>query len=140
MDITTCTRITNNLCLLTHSFTLEGCSRPSLYSGCDEETKFLLDMRKNIVHYATVIDTYAPCITGSIKWNNDVNMDSYCATTDRTTWNRNILTMSDEAFMLLCLINYGKRWFNECIKIQRKVREWGSRCTLFYSFCISHCN
>lgn len=97
-------------------------------------------MRKNIVHYARIIDTYAPSITGSIKWNNDINMASYCATTDRTTWNRNILTISDEAFMLLCLINYGKRWFNELVKIRRKVREGGPWCILFSMIlCDTHC-
>jgi hypothetical protein len=100
-----------------------GNPQHNLYSGCDEETKYLLGLRKNICHYAQIIDTYAPCIVGSGKWNNDVNMEANCATTDRALWNKNILSISDEAFMLLCLINYGKRWFAEVVKSEKMVRN-----------------
>jgi hypothetical protein len=34
-----------------------------------------------------------------------------------------ILSISDEAFMLLCLIYYGKRWFAEVLKAEKKVRK-----------------
>jgi hypothetical protein len=58
-----------------------------------------LEMRKNICHYAQIIDTYAPCIITSARWNND-----------RIVQNKKIISISDKAFILLCLINYGKRW------------------------------
>lgn len=80
-------------------------------------------MRNNICHYAQIIDLYAPCIVGSSKWNNDFNMNSYCTTTDLTVWSNKILSLSDEAFLLLCLINYGKRWFAELVKMEKKVRR-----------------
>jgi hypothetical protein len=83
-------------------------------------------MRKNICHYAQILDTYAPCIVNNTRWNDDVNMEAHCTTSDRKLWNKKILTISDEAFILLCLINYGKRWFQECIKEKKKVSKQGT--------------
>ena len=80
-------------------------------------------MRKNICHHAQIIDTYAPCIITSARWNDDVNMEANCTTTDRRVWNKKILSISDEAFILLCLINYGKRWFAKVLKAEKKVRK-----------------
>jgi hypothetical protein len=80
-------------------------------------------MRDNICFDAQIIDTYAPCIVGSSRWNNIVNMENRCATTDRKIWNKKILSISDEAFILLCLINYGKRWFGELVKAEKMVRK-----------------
>ena len=94
-----------------------------LYSGCDDETAFLLEMRDNICYYAEIIDTYAPCIVGSSRWNNIVNMETHCATTDRKVWSKKVLLISDKAFILLCLLNYGKRWFAELIKVDKMVRN-----------------
>ena len=100
-----------------------GAPRHLLYGRCDQETSFLLQMRTNICYYANILDTYAPCIVKNARWNNDANMEEYCTTTDRPTWDRNILTISDEAFLLSCLINYGKRWFAECNRQKKKVRR-----------------
>ncbi|KAI2513513.1 hypothetical protein MHU86_987 [Fragilaria crotonensis] len=46
-------------------------------------------------------------------------MENHCATTDRKVWSKKILSISDEAFILLCLINYGKRWFAELVKTEK---------------------
>ena len=100
-----------------------GANQHTLYSGCEEETAYLLEMRKNICHYAQIIDTYAPCIITSARWNSDVNMEANCTTTNRRVWNKKILSISDEAFILLCLINYGKRWFVEVRKAKKNVRK-----------------
>jgi hypothetical protein len=80
-------------------------------------------MRKNICHYAQIIDIYAPCIKTSARWHDDVNKEENCTTTNRKVWNKKILSISDEAFILLCLINYGKRWFAEVLKVKKKVRK-----------------
>jgi hypothetical protein len=93
-----------------------------IFSGCDDEVIFLLEMRKNICSYAKVIDTYAPCIVTSGRWNNDVNMQINCNTSDRKVWSQKILSVSDEAFLLLCLLNYAKRWYAESAREARKVR------------------
>jgi hypothetical protein len=34
-----------------------------------------------------------------------------------------ILSICDEAYILLCLINYEKRWFAEVLKAKKKVRK-----------------
>jgi hypothetical protein len=77
-----------------------GANRHTFYSGCEEETAYLLEMRKNICHYAQIIDTYAPCIITSTRWNNDVNMEAYCTTTDRRVWNKKILSISNAIVVL----------------------------------------
>jgi hypothetical protein len=100
-----------------------GANRHTLYIGCEEETANLLEMRKNICHYAQIIDTYAPCIVTSARWNDDANMEANCTTTDRRVWNKKILSISDEAFILLCYISYGKRWFAKVFKAEKKVRK-----------------
>jgi hypothetical protein len=97
--------------------------RHSLYIGCDDETTYLLKMRDNICNYAQTINTYAPSIVGSSRWNSIVNMENHCATTDRKVWSKKILSISDEVFILLCLINYGKRWFAELVKAEKMVRK-----------------
>ncbi len=50
-------------------------------------------------------------------------MENRYATTDRKIWSKKILSISDEAFILLCLINYGKRWFGESVKAEKMVRK-----------------
>jgi hypothetical protein len=97
--------------------------RHTLNSGCNHDTVYLLEMMKNICHYAQIIDTYASCIITSVRWNDDVNMEANCTTTDRRVWNKKIQLISDEAFILLCLINFGKRWFAEVMKAKKKVRK-----------------
>ncbi len=52
-----------------------------------------------------------------------MNMEANCTTTNMRVWNKKILSISDEAFILLCLINYGKRWFGEVLKVEKKVRK-----------------
>ena len=98
-----------------------GMPRHAMFSGCDGEIEYLLMMRRNICHYAEVLDTYGPCVVRSTRWNNDSNMELYCTTTDRRAWSENIMTISDEAFILLCLVNYSKRWYHECIKESKLV-------------------
>jgi hypothetical protein len=101
-----------------------GTPRHALYSERDDETKLILMMRKNLCHYAQIVDTYAPCIVGCGTWNSDVNMETqHGATTDRKVWSKNILSISDEAFMSLCLFNYWQRWFAEVVKSEKMVRH-----------------
>jgi hypothetical protein len=80
-------------------------------------------MREIICYYTQIINTYAPRIVGSSRWNNIVNMETHCATTDRKVWSKKILSISDDAFILLCLINYGKRWFGELVKAKKMLRK-----------------
>jgi hypothetical protein len=50
-------------------------------------------------------------------------METHCATTDRKVWSKKTLSISDEAFILLCLINYGKRWFGELVNAEKMVQK-----------------
>jgi hypothetical protein len=65
-----------------------GPNKHTLYSGCDDDSVYLLEMRKNVCHYAQIIDTYAPCNITSSRWNDDVNMEANCSTTKRRVWNK----------------------------------------------------
>lgn len=98
--------------------------RQPIFDGCNTAVDYLLMMRENVCYYATIIDTYAPCIVGYSKWNNDVNMNRYCATTDWKLWGDKVLSISDEAFIVVCLICYARRWHTEyLIKPEKQVRK-----------------
>jgi hypothetical protein len=47
---------------------------------------------------------YAPTIVSAKVWSNKANMKAYCGTDDPKELG-NILIMSDEAFLLIVLIN-----------------------------------
>jgi hypothetical protein len=70
-------------------------------------------MRANVCHYCAILDMYAPCIVLYQTWKDDANMNHYCCTTDPKLFNTNVLSVSDEAFLLLVLINGGARWMSE---------------------------
>ena len=117
-------------CLTLIQSHLEGCPKPSpshplvtphmnLFSGCDAEIKHLLEMRAEFCFYCAILDTYAPCIVSARAWNNDANMTRNCCTTDQKLFNTLVLSVSDEAFLLLVLINAGARWMAEL------KRKWG---------------
>ena len=73
----------------------------------------MLQMRQNQVHYISLMDVFAPCIvSSSVLWNNDALMAEYCGD-NQDNLQEYILTISDEAFMLLVLVNYAARWAAE---------------------------
>ena len=63
----------------------------------------------------------AQCLAPEV-WNDDVKMNLYCNTSDRKLWATKILSISDEAFLLLFLINYTKRWIAEITREVKKIR------------------
>ena len=71
----------------------EGCPKPaamqslvtpnmSLLSGYQIKIENLLTMRANVCHYCAILDMYTPCIVSYQTWNDDLNMNHYCCTTD----------------------------------------------------------
>jgi hypothetical protein len=70
---------------------------------------------------------YAPAIVSAKVWNNKANMKAYCGTDHPKEFGKHVLTVSDEAFLLLVLINYSAHWYS---KIQKKQRRyvWGVDC------------
>jgi hypothetical protein len=78
-------------------------------SGSDANMNYMLAMRSNLVQYVHLIDIYGPCIVGASNWNNTDNMEQYCGN-NASVFNDRVLSLSDEAFLLVVLINYGAEW------------------------------
>jgi hypothetical protein len=80
-------------------------------SGSDDDCKHLMELRKNIVHYITFIDTFAPCLVGNSKWNNTMQDQRV----GPSSFNE-LLSTSDETFLVLVILNYAPRWYAEVVK------------------------
>ena len=50
-----------------------------------------------------------------------MKMNLYCCTTDQKLWQQHVLSVSDEAFLVLVLLNYSKRWYAEISRDMQKV-------------------
>ena len=69
-------------------------------------------MQSNIVNYVLVIDIYAPSVVKSSIWNRNAIMMQYCG--DNAPYlHECVLSISDEAFLLLVLIHYSATWMAE---------------------------
>ena len=93
-----------------------------LNNGKDADMEYMLDMRCNLVHYVHLIDIYAPCIVGHSNWNDMANMTRYCRDS-ASLFNDFVFSISDEAFVLLVLLNYTETWMSELALEQSKVRN-----------------
>ena len=80
----------------------------------------MLEMRKNMVHYVQLIDLYAPCVVSKRAWNNEANMAAYCGSNNRF-FEQFVLSISDEAFLLVVLDNYSACWQAEYANNIKKV-------------------
>jgi hypothetical protein len=76
-----------------------------------------------MVHYVHLIDTYAPCVVSTRAWNNESNMRDYCRTDD-VVFECHVLSISDEAFLLVVLLNYASRWHVEYANEIKEVRTY----------------
>jgi hypothetical protein len=90
--------------------------------GSAADMEYMLDMRDNLVHDVHLIDIYAPCIVGHSIWNNKTNMTQYCRDSGGL-FNDFVFSQSDEAFLLLVLLNYTETWMSELTHEQSKVRS-----------------
>ena len=99
----------------------------SVMNGAQTDIDKLLMMRKNCGFYSEILDMYAPAIVSAKVWNNEANMKAYCGTDDPKEFGKHVLTLSDEAFLLLVLINYSAHWYSEIQKKQRRY-VWGVDC------------
>ena len=76
----------------------------------------LLKMRANCAFYCEILDYYAPAVVGNAKWNNDTNVEMFCTTYNTKAFAKHVLTVSNEAFIILVLINAAPRWMAEIIR------------------------
>ena len=90
--------------------------------GSVRDIRKLLQLRDNCGFYCGILDHYAPAVVGSKKWNNDTNMKAFCTTTDIKAFGRHVLSVSDEAFIILVLVNSSPRWMAEIIRTETMVR------------------
>jgi hypothetical protein len=81
----------------------------------------LMTMHHNLVHYVTRINIYAPCIVSTRVWNDQVNMKRNC-TGNEQLFQNDVFSISDEAFMLVMLINHTATWMQEIQDEHRKVK------------------
>lgn len=72
---------------------------------------YLLELRQNIVDYVDFIHIFAPCVVSCAKWKDHQSFDRL-QTGNAMAFNE-LLTPSDEAFILLVFINYAERWYAE---------------------------
>ena len=88
-------------------------------TGSEEDIAYILQMRQNQVHYISLIDVFAPCIVSSSVWNDDALMAAYCGDNEHN-FQEHVLTISDETFLLLVLVNYAARWSAE-VQLENKM-------------------
>ena len=98
-----------------------------------DKAYMMLAMRNNIVQYVHVIDIYAPCIVGYMKWNDVDNMIQNCG--DNVLWfQEHVFLVSDEAFLLTVLYNYSANWMTEIVIRNAKVSAFVRGSSIF--FCL----
>jgi hypothetical protein len=98
-------------------------------TGSDADIAYMLQMRQNQVHYISLIDVFAPCIVSNSVWNDNALTVAYCGNNQQNI-QEHVLTISDEAFLLLVLVNYAARWTAE-IQLESKSVSlcWNDACT-----------
>ena len=90
-------------------------------NGSDADMEYMLVMGNNIVQYINLIDIYTPCIVGSTNWNDVDNMKHHCGD-NVSLFNQGVLSISDEAFLLVVLYNYSANWMPEIVIKNAMVR------------------
>jgi hypothetical protein len=98
-----------------------------LMDGSPKAQQTLLQMRANCAFYCEVLDHYAPAVVGVAKWNNVTNMQLFCTTYDTRAFAKPVLTGSDEAFIILVLINATPPWMAEII-CRKQGMWWVATC------------
>ena len=68
--------------------------------ACDIMQSALLFQRENSNEYIKFISHFAPALTGVTFWNSNKGTKPVSE----------LLTVTDEAFILLCIINYSATW------------------------------
>ena len=109
--------------LLLHMARMEKINGYQKMTGSDADIEYMLQMRQNQVHSISLIDVFAPCIVSNSVWNNDALMAAYCGDNHHNFQEQPI---SDEAFLLLVLVNYATHWTAE-IRLETKTvsQFWG---------------
>ena len=89
-----------------------------LMDGSQNALERLLKMRENCAFYCELLDHYAPAVVTT--WNCDENMKAFCTTNDTRAFAKHVLSVSDEAFIILVLVNSSPRWMAEIIRAEKQ--------------------
>jgi hypothetical protein len=84
----------------------------------------LMLLRDHCRSYCEVLDHYGPAVLGNQTWNDDRNMSVFCDTNDVKAFGKHIMSVSDEAFIVLVLVNSSARWKAEVQRDKLKVRQF----------------
>ena len=77
-------------------------------------------LRTGSIDYADFIDTYAPCIVGDALWNDrGGNVVNACVQRNKDF--NDLVSVSDEAFLVAAFINYHSKWTAEYENAEKKV-------------------
>lgn len=92
-------------------------------------------MRKNMTHYVEFLDMFAPSVVTSRVWNDDLLVEAAC--NGGLGAFEQLLTVTDEAFILLAMSNYVTRWYAEIDKDIQKVCNLSCslHCMLYLRSC-----
>ena len=74
------------------------------------------------MNYVNLIDIYAPCIVSMSACNDETNMRRYCGASE-DLFHHHVLSKSNEAFLLLVLINCTGYWLSEMQIKKSEVRS-----------------
>ena len=69
-------------------------------------------MRQNPIAYTMFVDRFASSIIGNKNWGYEGDNPVQGVVTGTTGFN-DVITVSDEAFMLVCMESYRERWLAE---------------------------
>ena len=91
------------------------------FQGNDTDSNYIMCMRRNITHYVEFLNTFSPSMVSLKKWSTFAVMEAACVGQGAFS---DMLTVSDEAFMLLLIDNYAVRWYAENERARKKVSHF----------------
>ena len=91
--------------------------------------------------YLSFVATFAPCVTGKAKWDKPVPAMEQVIK-GKLSFEK-VFSASDEAFLLICMDNYRKRWLEEFAHaVQMETRNvWGQKRApdVLVSYSVAEC-
>ena len=86
-------------------------------------------MRQNPIAYARFVNQFASSVIGAKYWGYEGDNPMHDVVRGTTQFNQ-VITASDEAFMLVCMESYRERWLAEAKQKHALVRKQNhSRCS-----------
>lgn len=79
-------------------------------------------MRQNPIAYARFVDRFASSVIGAKNWGYEGDNPMHDVVRGTTQFNQ-VITASDEAFMLVCMESYRERWLAEAKQKHALVRR-----------------